>query len=538
VKSSIHHLLERATLTLFLLAALACGARAQRPGGPGGLWKITYSYSGSYGIVTDYVVTSVGGVYVATPRTLSYYSDTTNPVRTLPISISGAGGSYQPTPGATPVPLVGAADLKIPLKATVEYVGTSPAPATVRLKLHSETTAYYTGGTGTVIASNGLGHEEIRHKGTVSGTQSGYEHVLVSGDRCREFPLDGGKVVIQITASARVESNGSFLASANLSVTPTDWALSITSDRGETFRRVETSGTVKRISNFFEDDGVTRRANGVFYGDASATEANIWNGNDRDFASTFDLGLLGAWSNLANYDINSSATLYKDNAPPTSRLIGGYEEIPNSPATPIRLLTVNGWANDASTGISESAAYQMRVHLVGEKVRPLATFNTDYLYWAQYDPNFADYKFGDHVPSLLDRRSNSGSLPMDFSVTVTRSMEVTAGFEYSTELGIELPIEVVKAMYGSKYTIKGGITAKIETGTNTGSKIPPNRRIEIWGCPSGSLVKHLSSRYNNQGYSCDAIDYELTNYMVDVKYWERALDAPVEIPHTYSGSGT
>jgi hypothetical protein len=527
-------------LAAFAVLSGASAVRAQYYGGPpgeGGNWQITYNHAGSKLLFHHYRIEGQQGSQTATAVTTDLLAQGQQPLDNS-IGFSAGGQSYYPTPDMKPVGLSTSCEVELKTKATVTWVGQGPAPAAVKLKLTGSASAAYRYAVGSISASNGLGHDQVANQGTSwyggpppNGSYIPWGNADSSGSRYREFPVSGGTVQLTIVTKASASGKGNWSAGASNGVSITNWAVDVKSDRDMTYRRVDSGGVVSRVANNMEDDGVTPRLPANKIGDAKATEPNIWNGNERDFASTFTLSCAGPWSWETTVSLLSSATLESHG---NFNLVAGYNNIPASSSKPIKTITVTGSANDPTNGISDTCTYVMRVHLEAEKEKLIATFNNDYLYWSKDVPEFATYNYQKHEPWIMWSKGNSTSSPMPINLTEQNELSVTAGWEYTQTAGAELTVELAKILFNNTWKVNGSITIKESTTTAANISIAAGHRLEVWNCPFGSLQKHLTSRWGDQGYKHDAYDFELSSYSQDVKYWERPNAAPRVIPHSYN----
>lgn len=516
-------------------------------GGTGGNWQITYDHTGSTLWLDSWTITGQPGSQTKAEKHTEMIAATNGGVLSgHTLSFSAGGSAYQPGPGLDFVSLscVGRATLKT--KTKVKWVGQGAAPATVKLAIYAKGAAGYNYGSGVIDAANGLGHEPVVNEGQTwmggpppYGTWMPYGSVLSEGTRYREFSLDqNGEVQFNTTTTAFALGYGNWSVTAKISVVPTNWSVDVVADRDETFRRVVRGTSVVPVSNYFEDDGVTAKGgNGTKEGDSVATEPNFWNGNQRDFSCLFDLITNGPWSGSTTSTLTASGVSYTD-------LITGhkihafYEEIPASASQPLRTFTVTGSATDPVNSISDAMTYTMRVHLFAEKMSLLATFDTDFLYWAKDDPNFTDYHAEVHVPKKWFSRSNGTSLPVTESYKVTNTISATLGYEYTREVGAELPLEIAKILFNDKFTVSGEFKVEKTTEQSTSFSVPPNSRLEVWEVTRGNLKKWLTARYGEHGYTGDAHEFTLDQYTVEDFFWERPLNAPIRAPHTSDHAGT
>lgn len=209
-----------------------------------------------------------------------------------------------------------------------------------------------------------------------------------------------------------------------------------------------------------------------------------------------------------------------ENTLPNYLIVAGYENIVDANPKPLKTFKVRGSISDASNGIGDSLEYTMRLHLGCEFVKDVATFSSA-------------YRYEQHTPELKWSRENATASESSVDLKVSIMGSTTMGYEYTQESGLEFSAELAKSTFGSKFTTTASVTVEQTEEESLQVKINPNRRLEIWSCPSGVLRKSLTSRYDDHGYTTDATEYVLDDYSLRTKYWTRFLTDGVRKPHAY-----
>lgn len=520
-------------------------------------WQKTYDHSGSEAHLYHWQISGQPGHETATPVTFDAKAATwpNDQVQVTSLGIAASRELYYPTPDMKSVYLEISAAVVLKTKTTFTWQGPGNAPATLKVCLDGDATSSWDAETGSVSANNGLGDgsQDMYSYGPIHVSQGGnhgpydmyFSQVVSNGKHYREFPVVNGKVQFVTIQTATTTSKGigdedsdDLVATCAFNATESNWGVKVISNRDMTYRRVVgASGTITRMPNNLEDDGISQRgANGKISGDSVATEPNPYNGWERDYASTFNLSISsasGAFGTGTQIGITSGATL-TGGGTGEAQLVAGYENIPDSASRPLKQFNVTGWLHDPVNHIDDSYIYAMLVHLQAEKESVLGTYSQDYLYWTKDSPIFQDYHSAQYAPEILLDRAAAGS-PVEITLTVSNQVTSESGFEYTSTSGAELSAEIAKILFSKTFTISGSITV---SDTNTeGEKItiPAGRRLEIWRCPFGTLTKHLTTRWDDHGYVKDANDYVMDNYTEEVKYWTRLVGDAQSTPHLSDG---
>jgi hypothetical protein len=404
------------------------------------------------------------------------------------------------------------------VKTTLTWTGSGPAPSKVKVCLNGEALASTSfGQLGSYSASNGLGHPEQTGSSAMGIPGCWAGSASSQGKKYREFSSSGGTVSFKTDLSAVCSGVAMLTARTNFSATESPWAVSISSDRGETFRRVADAAGVRKVSNYFEDDGVTSRGgDGKVYGDSAATLPNLWNGFDLDFASTFTPSASGPWSNDSTGSLSSSRELSRNSANVFTRpwyqtIVCGFEDLEMKGTSPLDTFTVDASASDPTNAISDSCKYEMKVHLPAEKAESLGTSSGTYLHRAS--ETLPGYDNSRHAPKKVFVAA-AANLPVSFTYTTTDTTEIKLGFEYTLSAGLELDIKLAKLIFGEEFKLTGEYKVTQTTSVGSNFTIPAGTAVVCWACEFGSVEKVLTSRYNDSGFFTDATEFVVKSDLV------------------------
>jgi hypothetical protein len=364
------------------------------------------------------------------------------------------------------------------------------------------------------VALDGLGHEEI--DSTTYGYYGPMTTKTSSGKRYRKFKVKDGSVKIETSITGTASGTSYISVASGYQAAESPWAVGITSDRGETFRRVATSGLPKRVSNYFEDDETTLRGgDGVVYGDSVQTEPNPFlNGNEWDFATTFTMFLEGPWSvstvgsHKASPSLGGGGNFFQlgefwgvRNTVGGKNNTGGAKDVP---------FTDTGSALDSTNSISDSCVYKMRAHLPGENKETHGSTGYVKLYTVKTSL-MTDYPIA-HSPIALGAAIECDALatkPLEITYTVSDSLKAEEGWETSSSGGGEISAEVIKLNFSDTFKTTGSFS--VDTSATTGIKfeVQPGRIAQKWIYDRGTVTRYWLPRYNDQGYTHDSVEFVL-----------------------------
>ena len=497
--------------------------------GGGDRWEITYFVSGTTTRI-QHTTDANNNLITQQPTSYDLSSPSAGQTNAPSAGMYASEFTYRPTGSNTEVYTGGSAKTDMKVKTRVQWVSSNgtPAPSEVKLVLWSQTSAADPTPARRGV-SNGLGHVamESPERPTRTTKQS-------NGKRYRKFKVDGsGRVEFTTSLYAEVSmsgTGGSGVENCSFSVAPTDWAVSVASDDDGTYRRVSKSDGIHRISNYLEDDEVTSRGgDGMGYGDSSAYEPNSSNG--RGFGSWFTLYTTGFGTMGFGYDISltSSARLY-GGGDGNDGLMAGYRGIPDSPAKPLKTFTVTGWASDRNAGISDTYTYTMKVHLLAEKEEKIATFDSDYLYWTNTNPQFANFHSGNYTPVCPISIENPYGTDEKYKITLSNTITGDSGWESSGGGSAELNFKIAKIIFNGTFVKKGSAGESATKSIEGDTTVSAGQRYEMWRCPVGVLDLYTTSRWGEHGYTGDGLEFVLSGYRESYHPRRRPVGAPVEGP--------
>ncbi len=491
------------------------------PGGGGSTggsgWTVTYLVTGTC-IYNGWNISTIpGGGQVATPYTVDRMAILPQPNTTPNFSAAGAGTSYMP-PGATqPTYLTASLNLEFKVKTTFTWTGQSTAPTNLKVAITSNALGQALYGPGTASADNGLGHPQQGGTSIVYpyGQMTGYSS---NGTRYRKFNVSNGKVVFQTTIKATASGRGYISVSSGLSAAQTNWAVGITSDRGETFRRVVVNSIPKKVSNFLEDDEITSRGgDGKVYGDSVQSPPTLLNGNDWDFGTTFTMLLEGPWSVQTSGSHNVSPKISGGGSfSQLSEFFNYYIQytIGGKDDTGRTLLTVTdtGAASDPVNNISDSCVYKMLAHLPAENKHAGPSSTSQFLHRAH--ESLPHYPVGRHAPVPVTGASNGPGAVEPIKVKYEVSGEVSAelGWEFTLEGGLSLPLELMELNFSSAFKLNGSITITANVTVGIEISVGAGQSMKLWKVETGTVHESYLERYGDQGYTQDSTEFEITSY--------------------------
>lgn len=446
--------------------------------------------------------------------------------------LTGGGTTYFPEIPFIGVQLPTRVEIVLKSRVTIRWTGVGVTPSTVKLKLDGGASASYRLGPGSIVADGGMiTFNTILEQGTelVGGppaTPLPYGNTYSGAIRYREFTLTNGEVSIYHVAQASAGGTGQWNASTSYIVSPSDWAVRLYSDRGLTYRRLEQNQVVKRISNTFEDDGVTSRG-----GDGGSYTDSCFDDMAESPKLYFHSLITAIW--FGPYSPEQYMTILSDyELEPVGldQMLTGVDEEDENFRGRLSYLT-SAYMNDPVNDIEENGFLTTTVHREAERVRSLGTY-LGILSDIRDSQDFQEFSWSSYMPApeLDCTQINATTSPLNLTLTKVSTTQTSAGYVSGVQGTVSFPVKMIKLEFGGSFQVTSHLDHTISNGVGVGISVPPNTTFLPWRVPVGSVEKFLYAHYDRHGYVQDSVQFSLHSFAEVPAYGFYGPNEPWECP--------